>query len=259
MRLSGKVAVITGGGRGLGREIALATAMEGARVAVMSRSVGEIKEVISEIRDLGGEGLAFPGDVSQEYDISNFIKETTDRFSTVDILVNNAAIAGPARFLQDTDFRSWQETIQINLNGVFLCSRAVLPYMVQQGGGKIINISSGLGQMPFPRFSAYAVSKAGVIQLTRSLAEEFKGKNIQVNAIDPGVMDTDMQRQLRELGSSILGEQIHRQFLEYKESGFLKDPGGIAPLAVFLASSESDHLTGHNGTLNYYMQLGWAP
>jgi NAD(P)-dependent dehydrogenase (short-subunit alcohol dehydrogenase family) len=257
VKLKGKVAIITGGGRGLGRAIALAMAREGARIAIMSRSEGDLKMVLSEIRNSGGEGFLFPGDVSVESDVSNMVREALSRFSTVDILVNNAAVIGPARLLQDADSKSWEETIGINLNGVFLCCHAALPFMVKQQRGKIINVTSGLGQMPFPRFSAYAVTKAGVIQFTRSLSEEFKEDNIQVNAIDPGVMDTDMQRQLRGLGSSILGEKIYRQLLDYKEKGLLKKTARIAPLAVYLASQESDRLTGHNGTLEYYRGLGW--
>jgi 3-oxoacyl-[acyl-carrier protein] reductase len=259
MKLRGKVAIITGGGRGLGRAIALAMAKEGARSIVVSRSWEEIQEVLSQIRGAGGEAFAFLGDVSREDHVSRMVEEGINRFSTVDILVNNAAIIGPARFLNDGDFKSWQKTIDINLHGTFLCSHAVLPIMTAQKSGKIINISSGLGQMPYPRFCAYAVSKAGIIQLTRSLAEEFEEYNIQVNSIDPGIMDTSMQREIRDLGSQILGEKIHFQFREFKEEGLLKDAAQVAPLAVFLASSDSAQLSGHNGTLDYYRNLGWQP
>jgi 3-oxoacyl-[acyl-carrier protein] reductase len=184
-------------------------------------------------------------------------RQTLERFSGVDVLVNNAAVIGPSRFLEDADFEAWEKTIDINLNGAFFCARAVVPAMARQGGGKIISISSGLGQMPFPRFCAYSVSKAGIIQLTRSLSEELKGMNIQVNAIDPGVMDTSMQEQIRALGPSVLGRSIHEHFVEYKETGHLKDPAEVAALAVFLASDEADHLNGYNGTLSDYAALGW--
>ena len=259
MKLKGKVAIITGGGRGLGRAIAFAMAKEGARIVVMSRSKEEIEEVAHKVRDFGGEELSVPGDVSREADVLNMINETLNRFSTVDILVNNAAILGPAKFLSDTDFKAWRKTIDINLNGVFLCTWAVLPIMAEQRSGKIVNISSGLGQMPFPRFCAYAVSKAGVIQFTRSLAEELKGYNIQVNAIDPGVMDTAMQQEIRNLGVSALGKDLYRHFWEYKDKRVLKDPAEVAPLAVFLASTDADHLSGHFGTHDYYTHFGWRP
>ena len=259
MKLRGKAAIITGGGRGLGKAIALAMARVGARITVVSRSEEEIQAVISQTKEQGGEGIAFLGDVSREDDVFRMLEQCINRFSTVDILVNNAAIIGPARFLDDADFKAWRETIDINLHGAFLCSHAVLPLMAARGSGKIINVSSGLGQMPYPRFCAYAVSKAGIIQLTRSLADEFKENNIQVNSIDPGVMETSMQHEIRNLGSRILGEDVLHQFWELKEKGLLKNAAQVTPLAVFLASSDSDQISGHNGTLDYYRRIGWQP
>jgi NAD(P)-dependent dehydrogenase (short-subunit alcohol dehydrogenase family) len=257
MRLEGKAAIITGAGRGLGRAIAFAMAGEGSRLTIMSRSLNELEAVASQIEKRGGVSHIFQGDVSRNDDVSRMVDETIELYSTIDILVNNAAIIGPARFLEDTDFDAWDETINVNLNGPFYCARSVIPTMINKGSGKIINISSGLGQMPFPRFSAYGVSKAGIIQLTRSLSEELKEQNIQVNAIDPGVMDTDMQEGIRKLGPPVLGDALHRNFCEYKKSGSLKDPDEVASLAVFLASSSSDHLSGYISTLRDYARLGW--
>ena len=257
MKLEGKVALITGAGRGLGRAIALAMAGEGARVVIMSRSLDELKVTERLIAEQGGECLVLKGDVSQPEDVQRVVKQTLARFSTVDVLVNNAAVVGPARFLEDTDLAAWKKTIDMNLNGAVYCIHHVLPVMKERGGGKIINISSGLGQMPFPRFCAYAVSKAGIIQLTRSLAAELEAFNIQVNAIDPGVMDTPMQDRIRALGPSVLGDAIYQDFVAYKQEGHLKDPSGPASLAVFLASHEADGLSGHFGTLSEYARLGW--
>jgi NAD(P)-dependent dehydrogenase (short-subunit alcohol dehydrogenase family) len=257
MKLKGKTAVVTGAGRGLGQAIALAMSREGARLTVMSRTLHEIELTAHKIIEQGGECLVFQGDVSDPNNVDSMARQTIERFSRVDVLVNNAAVMGPTRFLQDADFEAWEKTIDINLNGPFFCARAVVPFMAHQGGGKIISISSGLGQMPFPRFCAYSVSKAGIIQLTRSLSEELKGMNIQVNAIDPGVMDTSMQEQIRALGPSVLGNSIHDHFVEYKEKGHLKDPAEVAALALFLASNEADHLSGYNGTLSDYSDLGW--
>jgi NAD(P)-dependent dehydrogenase (short-subunit alcohol dehydrogenase family) len=230
---------------------------EGARVTIVSRSLNELEFTARKIIEQGGECLVFQGDVSDPNSVASMARQTLERFSRVDVLVNNAAVIGPTRFLEDADFEAWEKTIDINLNGPFFCARAVVPAMARQGGGKIISISSGLGQMPFPRFCAYSVSKAGIIQLTRSLSEELKGMNIQVNAIDPGVMDTSMQEQIRALGPSVLGQSIHDHFVEYKERGHLKDPAQVAALAVFLASDEADHLNGYNGTLGDYAALGW--
>ncbi len=257
MKLKGKTAVVTGAGRGLGRAIALAMAQEGARLTIMSRTRDELDLTASDIREQGGECLVFEGDVSDPDSVASMARQTTECFSGVDVLVNNAAVIGPVRFLEDADLEAWKKTININLNGAFFCARAVVPSMVHRGGGKIINVTSGLGQKPFPRFCAYSVSKAGIDQLTRSLSEELKGKNIKVNAIDPGVMETSMQKEIRSLGPSVLGESIYDHFVEYNKKGYLKDPREVASLAVFLASSESDHLNGYNGTLGDYADLGW--
>jgi NAD(P)-dependent dehydrogenase (short-subunit alcohol dehydrogenase family) len=258
MRLMEKAAFITGGGRGLGRSIALAMAREGVHVMIMSRSAKELHEVVSLIRASGGEGHYCEGDVSNPEDVSWGVEQAAKEYGGLDILVNNAAVIGPARFLEDTDEAAWQKTVTTNLYGAFLCCRAAGLVMKERGSGKIINISSGLGQMPFPRFCAYAVTKAGLIQMTRSLAEEWRPMNIQVNAIDPGVMDTGMQEGVRDLGPAVLGQEFHAHFVEYKERGLLKDPERVATLAVYLASHSSNHLSGRFGTLDYYRRLGWT-
>jgi NAD(P)-dependent dehydrogenase (short-subunit alcohol dehydrogenase family) len=257
MILKEKVAFISGGSRGLGRSIALAMAREGARVVIMSRTAEDLREVVSLIRGSGGEGDFCEGDVSKPEDVSRGIDQAVRDHGGLDILVNNAAVMGPARFLDDADEVAWQKTLNTNLYGAFLCCRAAGLAMRGRGSGKVINISSGLGQMSFPRFCAYAVSKAGEIQMTRSLAEEWRPMNIQVNAIDPGLLDTGLQEGVRGLGPGVLGKELHDRFAEYKEKGLLKDPEKVAPLAVYLASPSSDHLSGHFGTLDYYRRLGW--
>ncbi|MFC1867785.1 SDR family NAD(P)-dependent oxidoreductase [Thermodesulfobacteriota bacterium] len=259
MKLEGKSAIITGAGRGLGRAVALAMAREGALTTIMSRSLDELNNVGQSIKELGKESVIIQGDVSRPDDVKRLVDETLERFSTIDILINNAAVTGPARFMEDADIEAWKETMDINLNGAFLCARNVTPIMARNGGGKIINITSGLGQMPFPRFCAYSVSKAGLIQLTRSLSEELKEMNIQVNAIAPGVMDTSMQDRIRALGASVLGEALHNHFMELKGKGELKEPEEVSSLTIFLASKMADHLTGHFGSLTDYSLLGWRP
>ncbi|MBN1627629.1 MAG: SDR family oxidoreductase [Deltaproteobacteria bacterium] len=257
MKLKDKVAVITGAGRGLGRAIAIAMAREGANVAVMSRTLNELNAVEEEIASAGGRAFVFKGDISRQNDVGRMVAQTTAIFKGVDILVNNAAVIGPARFIEDTDPEAWDRTIAINLNGAYYCCHAVVPLMINRGGGKIISITSGLGKMPYPRFCAYGVSKAGIIQITRSLSEEFKEMNIQINAIDPGVMDTGMQAEVRALGPDKLGKSVYGHFMENKEQGLLKKPALIAELAVFLASPEADNLTGFYGRLDEYRKLGW--
>jgi NAD(P)-dependent dehydrogenase (short-subunit alcohol dehydrogenase family) len=233
-------------------------AREGATVVIMSRTVKELREVASLIRGSGGKGHFCEGDVSIPGDVFRGFEQTVRDHGCLDILVNNAGSIGPARFLEDTDEAAWQKTIGTNLFGVFLCCRAAGRIMKERGSGKIINISSGLGQIAYPRFCAYAVSKAGEIQMTRSLAEEWRRMNIQVNAIDPGILDTAMQRGVRGLGPTVLGQALYERLMEYKEKGLLKNPEKVAPLAVYLASPSSDHLSGHFGTLDYYRRLGWA-
>jgi 3-oxoacyl-[acyl-carrier protein] reductase len=258
VKLRNKSIIITGAGRGLGRAIAHATSREGAKVTLMSRSLNELEDVAAQIRDGGGTCLVSRGDVSCRDDVTHTVKQAADRFSTVDVLINNAAVIGPVRFREDADPKAWDNTIAINLNGAYLCARAVLPFMIQNRGGKIINIASGLGQMPFPKLCAYSVSKAGIIQLTRSLSMELEPLNIQVNAIDPGMMDTKLQERIRSFGPAVLGTSVHENMMEYKNKNLLKDPAEIAALAVILASSKADRLSGYNGTLSEYANLGYG-
>lgn len=258
MPLKNRTAIVTGAGRGLGKSIAKAFAREGANVMMMSLDEDELMKVADEAgRVRPGRVIARAGDVSDEHDVSETVNETFERFQGVDILVNNAGIIGPPRFLEDADIASWNRTIGVNLGGFFLFARAVLPHMIENRRGKIINIISGLGEMPFPRFCAYAVSKAGGIQLTRSIASEMEPYGIQVNAIDPGVMDTGMQEEIRRLGPGVLGEEVFREFEEYRNEHLLKNPDDVAPLAVFLASGASNHITGRIGSMRFYRQMGW--
>lgn len=260
MSMAGRVAIVTGASRGLGRAIADAYARAGMKVMMMSLNPDELTRSAQEIaRITGGDIASCAGDVSNRADVIRTLEQTLERFGGIEVLVHNAGVIGPPRFLEDADLESWNRTIGINLGGIYLGTREALPYMLKNERGKIIIIVSGLGQMPYPRFLAYAVSKAGAIQFTRSLASEFREWNIQVNAIDPGVMDTSMQKRLRKMGPEVLSEEVHRNFVDYRERNQLKDPALVAELAVFLASSESDRITGEIGTLRQYRQLGWRP
>jgi len=248
---------VTGAGRGLGKEVAVSLALAGARVVFFSLRREEMEKSAQELKGYEGRFLLLQGDVSNTGTVDAAVSKTMEQFGRIDALVNNAAIIGPASFLEEGDPRSWNDTLDVNLNGAVHFIRAVLPAMKEQQGGKIINIVSGLGRMPYPRFCAYAVSKAGLIQLTRSLSEELSPINIQVNAVDPGVMDTPMQEEIRALHPDLLGEEVHRSFQRMKEDRILKDPREVALLIRYLASPESGTLTGAIGTLKEYRHMGW--
>lgn len=256
--LQGKNALVTGAGRGLGRAIARAFAVEGARVMMMSLDENELRGALREVEGLApGAAATFSGNAARKLDVDRAVKETIARFGGIDILVNNAGIIGPPRLLEDTGLSSWNATLGVNLTGCFLFIRAVLPGMVSRRSGKIINIVSGLGSMAFPRFCAYSVSKAGCIQLTRSVSAEMEPYGVQVNAIDPGVMDTAMNEAIRGMGPDVLGDGVYSQLMEYRNGNLLKRPEDVAPLAVFLASPASNGITGRTGTLRAYRSLGW--
>lgn len=242
MKLNDKVAIITGASRGIGRAIALAFAREGADVVVVSRKLSEVEETATQVRTLGRRALALRVDVSLMEDVESMVKSTLQEFGRIDVLVNNAGILGPVGPLVENDANHWVGTIRVNLIGTFLCCKAVLHIMIKQGGGKIINLSGGGAAYPHPRFSAYATSKAAVVRLTETLAEELKEFNIQVNAIAPGALNTRLQEEILAAGE-VAGEKALAEAKKVKETG--GTPLDVpAALAVFLASDESDGLTG---------------
>jgi len=257
MRLKGKVAIVTGAGRGLGRASSLEMAKEGASLVILSRTPLELKETAKSIKTLGAEVIPITADVSKPKDIERVVDRTIKHFKKVDILMNNAAIIGPVSPVFMIDQKEWEEALNINLRGPYLFSKEVIPYMIKRGRGKIVNITSGLGEVVMPPFAAYSVSKAGLIHLTKIMAEELEYHNIQVNGLDPGVMATKMQEEIRNFGPDILGNEIYNEFVSMKERGILKPPEKIAPLAVFLASDESDQVTGENGTEKHYRRFGY--
>ncbi len=196
-KLNGKVAIVTGAGRGIGRSIALALAEEGANIVIVSRNQSEIDAVAVEAINLNVKSLAIRADVSKEDEVNALVKKTVAVFNRIDILFNNAAILGPAGLITQTKVEDWESAIDININGVFLCSRAVLPQMMSQKGGNIINISSGAGRKKLEDsflsptdHVVYSVSKFGVEGFTLALAAQVNRFRINVNAIRPGWTDT---------------------------------------------------------------------
>lgn len=257
MKLKDKVAIITGSGLGLGKACAKLFSSEGASVVILSRTPEDLAAAAEEIESAGGTVLAVRADVSVQEDIAEVTEETISVFGKIDILVNNAAVTGPPKIFSEVEPEEWDKTMGVNLKGVYMFSRAVVPQMSHQGSGKIVNVTSGLADIVMPPFGAYSVSKAGVNHLTRVMAEELRSANIQVNALDPGIMETSMQEWIRELGPEVLGEALYEQFVSFQLEGHLKKPNDIAKLALFLASSESDMISGEIGSEQDYASFGY--
>ena len=242
MKLAGKVAIITGAGRGIGRAIALAFALEGADVLVASRTLSEVTATAEGVRALGRNALALKVDVSNRDEVDWMVAQSLEEFGKVDILVNNAGTYGSIGPLVDNDPEKWVQTVGINLFGAFYCTRAVLPFMIRERSGKIINLSGGGAASPLPNFSAYAASKAAIVRLTETLALEVEPFNIQVNAIAPGAVNTGLVNDVLAAGAAA-GEKMLAQARWQMEDGGVP-PERAAALAVFLASDESGGLSG---------------
>lgn len=235
--LEGKKALVIGASKGLGKSMALALASAGATVALASRSAGLIELISRNINSRGGEAIAVETDISKEEDIERMTAEVIERFGEINILINNAGVYKPGRAIElSTD--DWDTTINVNLRGLFLCCRSVGKQMVKQKNGKIINIASVLGKRAAQTSSAYSASKAGIIQLTKSLALELAPHNINVNAIAPGWFETEMVED--ELGNP----RTRKFFLSKTPLGRFGKPEELGGTAVYLASEASDFMTG---------------
>jgi NAD(P)-dependent dehydrogenase (short-subunit alcohol dehydrogenase family) len=247
MRLKDKVAIITGSARGMGRVFARLFAQEGAKLTVCD--VLDCTPVAEEIKAGGGEVLVLKVDVSSEQDTAEMARKTAERFGRIDILVNNAAIIGG---IENKDFvkpveelvaADWDRMLAVNVKGVFLCSKAVIPYMKKQGGGKIVNIASTTAFTGLPDFLHYSTSKGGVVTMTRGLATALGDFNINVNAVAPGLIMTEAMQ------AAVPPEQVR----EVVSSQLIKkpiQPEDIAATVLFLASSEADMITGEIVAIN---------
>ena len=241
--LEGKTALITGAGRGIGQAIALAYAREGAKLSLGARSVSELEETADECRKLDAEVLITPTDVTDVSQVEGLIAATVERYSTIDILVNNAGIAGPVGVLQDNDLDAWLNTIQINLIGVYLCCRAVVPVMKRQNAGRIVNLSGAGVANAWANMSAYCSSKAAVVRLTEVLALEMADTKITVNALGPGSVHTRMWDEMTEDAAKAGADLIHEVGLRVTSGGGASIDR-CADLAVWLAGSGADGLSG---------------
>jgi NAD(P)-dependent dehydrogenase (short-subunit alcohol dehydrogenase family) len=227
MLLKNKFAVVTGGGRGIGRSIALHFAHEGADVALIGRTRSEIEQTASEIQQQGRDAFAIKADIADEKNVLDAFAEITDRFGRIDILVNNAGIEFKKPF-SEMPMDEWDQTMNVNTRGTVLCIKAVLKDMQKRNEGNIINIASGAGLRGLPGSAAYGASKAAVIALTFALADEVLDQGIRVNVICPGPIKTGM------LDPDIL----------LKNTSSVLVPENVAGTAIFLASKLSDGITG---------------
>jgi 3-oxoacyl-[acyl-carrier protein] reductase len=239
-RLTGKRAIVTGAGRGIGRAIALAFAAEDASLVITSRSESELRAVAAEARQFGVDVAVIPADVSKKDDVETVIATA----GAVDILVNNAGVHGPVGAFSDADLEQWWAAMQINLGGTVRFCQGVIPGMVARGGGRIINLSGGGATSPRPNLAAYSVSKTAIVRLTENLAEELRPFNILVNAIAPGTVNTRLHDDVLAAGARA-GEDLGRQTRLMRETGAgAVLPALVAELAVFLVSAASGGLTG---------------
>lgn len=236
MKLQGKAVLVTGASRGIGREIALELARQGANVAVnYSGSEARAQEVVSEIQALGCEAFAVQCDVANSESVTDMVKATIERFGKLDILVNNAGITRDNLLMRMKD-DEWDSVINTNLKGVFLCTKAVTRQMMKQRSGRIINIASIVGVSGNAGQANYVAAKAGVIGLTKTAAKELASRGITVNAVAPGFITTDMTDKLTE--------EVKEAMLSQIPLSRFGEPGDIAKVVTFLASEDSRYMTG---------------
>jgi len=242
--LSGRVAWVTGGGRGIGRAAALALARVGAHVAVSARTRGEVDEVAAEARKLYGPAESVTCDVSDWSQVVKTVGQIESQLGPIDILINNAGVLGPLARMWESPPHEWARAIEINLIGAYHCARAVLPGMIERRRGSIVNISSGAADFAGPNWTAYAVSKAGLDHLTRNLAVDLGGTGVRVNSLHPGIVETAMVRALRTATPEQLPEYRRRFFEDLTANGEVAAPEAPAIVIAWLASDATRDLNG---------------
>lgn len=235
MDLSNKVAIVTGSGRGIGQAIALKLAEAGATVVINDIFESSANQTVDQIKAMNRQSMAVLADVSSSLEVNRMIETVKNTFGKVDILVNNAGITRDQLLLKMTD-EDWDKVLNIDLKGVFLCTRAVIRDMMRQRWGRIVNISSIVGIAGNPGQANYAAAKAGIIGFTKTMAKEVASRNITVNAIAPGFIDSEMTQRLDEKQKAELKEHI--------PAGYLGSPRDVAEAVAFFASEEARYITG---------------
>jgi NAD(P)-dependent dehydrogenase (short-subunit alcohol dehydrogenase family) len=239
-KLAGKVALITGGSRGIGKAIAAAYARQGTRVFICAREEGDLARTVNHIRDAGGEISGLAGDIGKPEDARRIVEATVERYGRTDVLVNNASLLGPRVTIADYPITDWEEVVRVNLTGVFLLTQQVLQVMIPQRQGSIINVSSGVGRTGKARWGAYACSKAGLEGFTQVLADELKDSGIRVNSVNPAATRTAMRAEAYPDEDPLT----------------LPAPEEIMPIFLYLASDESVGVTGKALDAREWMKRG---
>lgn len=238
--LNGRIALVTGGGRGIGRATALALAQDGCDVALLARTRTEIEQVASEIQALGRRSAAFTSDLADSESASQTLEAISQTLGPIDILVNNAGVVEPLGSTVTIDPGQWSRAVQINLVGPFYWIHACLPGMLERGWGRIVNVSTGAAAgTGMHNANAYSASKAGLEMLTLNLAAELTDKGVTVNAIWPGIVNTVMQTHVRSQPADRVGQEIYERFKSAYEQGALLEPTRPATLIVNLLKGES--------------------
>jgi 3-oxoacyl-[acyl-carrier protein] reductase len=235
MQLENKIAVITGSGRGIGRAIALQLAKEGANIVVSDIDAATASDVVAEVGALGREAISVAGDISRLTDAQMLIDKTVETFGQIDFLINNAGITRDNLLLRMSE-EEWDSVIAVNLKGTYNCIRSATKTLMKQRSGRIINIASVVGQMGNPAQINYAASKAGIIGMTKSAAKELASRNILVNAVAPGFIETAM--------TAKLPEQAREKLIGLIPLNRLGEPEDVAKVVLFLCSSSANYITG---------------
>ena len=236
MNLSARVAIVTGSGQGIGREIALTLAEHGASVVISDINATTANEVAAEIVAKNGKSMAITADVTVQEEVASLVDQTVSSFGQIDILVNNAGIARDTLLMRMSS-TDWDQVLATNLKGAFLCTQAVVRHMIRQRWGRIINITSVVGLIGNSGQANYAAAKAGLIGLTKTTARELAARGVTANAIAPGFIDTEMTRKL--------SDNAKQEFLRQIPLGYAGLPKDVADAVAFLASEEARYITGH--------------
>lgn len=236
-----KVALVTGAATGIGRDTAIAFARKGAKIVISDINDGKLKETEKQIKKDGGEVLSVKADISQEGDVRNMINEALKKFGSLDIACNNAGISGGSATTGKYSIEDWDQVLNINLKGQFICMKYEIEAMLENGGGSIVNVSSILGLVGFVEAPAYVASKHGLLGLTKTAAIEYASQGIRVNAVCPGFIDTPML----ETAGITTDEETKQHIISLHPAGRLGKPREVADAIVWLASDEASFVTGH--------------